>query len=181
MLYLLIGPSGVGKTTILRHLHTKFGWKPVPTYTTRPPRHSEPDRIFVSKAQFAILSETDRLYTTKFHFEHWYGEDRNAIAEATSSDKGNWYLDIALAQIKNFDLSFTLKVIVLPENMTQLQTQLERCGRSDRFFEARQELIQCEQSLEGFKKRADYLVVRNLPSGAEAAAEDIWGWRSKAI
>ena len=139
------------------------------------------DRTFVSNAEFAKLNEDGQLYTTKCHFEHWYGEDRSAIVAATTDAEDNWCLDIALAQIENFDRPFTRKVIILPESAEQLQAQLDSCGRSDRTLEANLELARCEGCLDAFAKQTDYLIVRNLPSASEKAADDIRGWKNSPV
>lgn len=48
-LYLIVGRSGTGKTTLVQGLQSQFGYRPIESYTDRPPRYpSEPGHIFVS-------------------------------------------------------------------------------------------------------------------------------------
>lgn len=50
---LLVGESGVGKSTLARHMVDSYGWKEVASYTTRLPRTPDEDtHIFVSDAEF---------------------------------------------------------------------------------------------------------------------------------
>lgn len=57
-LYLLIGKSASGKTTISNILEEKYGYKAVSSYTTRPRRsNGEVGHIFVDDATFDQLGE----------------------------------------------------------------------------------------------------------------------------
>lgn len=57
-LFLFIGRSASGKTTIANLLEEKYGYKQVQSYTTRPPRYEgEIGHIFVSKQEFDDLGE----------------------------------------------------------------------------------------------------------------------------
>lgn len=57
-LFLFVGRSASGKTTIASLLEEKYGCKQVSSYTTRPPRYEgEVAHIFVSKEEFDALGE----------------------------------------------------------------------------------------------------------------------------
>lgn len=59
---LLVGESGVGKSTLARHMTDKYGWKEVVSYTTRPPRTPDEDtHIFVNDAEFDDLMENNNI------------------------------------------------------------------------------------------------------------------------
>lgn len=55
-IYLIAGPSGVGKTTIVEELSKRYGYKVVESYTTRPKRTpDETGHHFVSDEEFDAL------------------------------------------------------------------------------------------------------------------------------
>ena len=57
-LYLFVGRSASGKTTLANILEEKHGYKQVQSYTTRPPRYNgEVGHIFVSDEEFDNLGE----------------------------------------------------------------------------------------------------------------------------
>lgn len=57
-LYLFVGKSASGKTTVANFLEKKHGLKQVNSYTTRPPRHEgEIGHIFIDDEQFNNLGE----------------------------------------------------------------------------------------------------------------------------
>lgn len=57
-LFLFVGKSASGKSTIANLLEQKYGYKQVQSYTTRPPRYDgEPGHIFVTKEEFDNLGE----------------------------------------------------------------------------------------------------------------------------
>lgn len=57
-LFLFVGKSASGKTTIASILEQKHGYKQVSSYTTRPPRYDgEIGHIFVNDAEFDNLGE----------------------------------------------------------------------------------------------------------------------------
>lgn len=64
-IYLIVAPSGAGKTTVTELLENKYGLKPIQSYTTRPPRfEGETGHTFVSDEEFDKL--TDIVAYTEF-------------------------------------------------------------------------------------------------------------------
>lgn len=55
-IYLLVGPSGSGKSSIAEKLQEEYGYKQVYSYTERPPRSStEKGHVFVTSEEFDEL------------------------------------------------------------------------------------------------------------------------------
>ena len=57
-LYLFVGKSASGKSTITNILEEKYGLKTISSYTTRPPRYEgEREHVFLSESEFDELGE----------------------------------------------------------------------------------------------------------------------------
>ena len=79
-LFLFVGKSASGKTTIANLLSKKYGYKQIQSYTTRPPRNeNEPGHTFVSKETFDNLGDL-AAYTLYNNYE--YGTTFEQINEA---------------------------------------------------------------------------------------------------
>ena len=79
-IYLIIAPSGTGKTTLVEKLEHAHGMKAVCSYTTRPARSAdEKGHIFVTDEEFKDLCPMAAY--TKFNGYH-YGANEKQIAEA---------------------------------------------------------------------------------------------------
>lgn len=76
MLVCLIGKSGSGKTTLKNELKSKYGYKPVITYTTRSIRPGEVvdiDYHFISLAQFNEMNSQGKFLETAEFGGNYYG------------------------------------------------------------------------------------------------------------
>ena len=70
-IFLIIGRSGSGKSTIVDELCKRYGYTSVESYTTRPPRGpSEGGHIFVAKDTFDELKPFLCAYTKYNNFEY---------------------------------------------------------------------------------------------------------------
>ncbi len=82
-LVVLVGPSGVGKDTVIRELLRLRPWmRRPPAVTTRPPRpaeHDGDDYRFVDAATFAGLAERGSFLETALVHENRYGTPRAAV------------------------------------------------------------------------------------------------------
>lgn len=57
-IYLFVGASGSGKTTIVERLEKQYGLKSIQSYTTRKPRYEgEKGHIFITKKEFSELKD----------------------------------------------------------------------------------------------------------------------------
>ena len=64
-IFLIVGCSGSGKTTITEQLEQKYGLKSIQSYTTRPKRsEDEKGHIFVSDSE--VPPKTDMVAYTEF-------------------------------------------------------------------------------------------------------------------
>lgn len=64
-IYLIVAPSGAGKTAVTERLEEKYGLKSIQSYTTRPPRYDgETGHTFISDEEFDKL--TDIVAFTEF-------------------------------------------------------------------------------------------------------------------
>lgn len=64
-LILVIGRSGSGKDTLVRHAQEVFGAKSIPSYTDRPMRPTETEGVehtFLTKEQFTELMDRERVF-----------------------------------------------------------------------------------------------------------------------
>lgn len=84
-LFVLVGPGGSGKTTLIRAL---LEHRPdiafIPTFTTRTPRPNERhgyDYFFVSDAAFDAMIERAELLEWQWIHEHRYGTSRRLFEE----------------------------------------------------------------------------------------------------
>ena len=117
-IFLIVGCSGSGKTTITEQLEMKYGLKSIQSYTTRPPRYDgETGHTFVSDEEFDKL--TDMVAYTEFA-----GNRYCAIAEQVENN------DLYIIDPKGIDFfmksykgSKTPKVIFISSDMT---TRYER-------------------------------------------------------
>lgn len=60
----IVGETASGKDTVARHLQEKYGYKPVCSYTTRPPRNGEThgkEHYFVSQEEFDEICEREKI------------------------------------------------------------------------------------------------------------------------
>ena len=96
---LISGPSGGGKSTVLKYLHRHLPDSSIPpTYTTRPRRPTDgPDRKFVTKATFKKMIEQGKLVEYVVGGNgHYYGrvfddfEGKYAIVEVTLQGKKHY-------------------------------------------------------------------------------------------
>lgn len=81
-IYLLVGPSGAGKTTVANLLKDEYNWRVLDSYTTREPRfEGETGHTFCTKDDFDALP--DKVASVEFD--------------------GNWYCATA-EQVENSDV-----------------------------------------------------------------------------
>lgn len=78
-LYLFVGKSSSGKTTIAKLLENKYGYTQVSSYTTRSPRYeNEAAHIFVTQEEFEELGD---LAAYTYYNGHHYGATVKQVEE----------------------------------------------------------------------------------------------------
>ncbi len=89
LLYVLVGPSGVGKNTLMKAAMAHFpDLKQLPTATTRQRRAGEQEgreHFFVTRAQFEHMIEHGELLEWQVVHEELYGIPRQAIEDGLNS------------------------------------------------------------------------------------------------
>lgn len=143
---LLVGPSGAGKTTLIRALRgisDKYIY--ISPYTNRPLRKGETDKISVSDAEIdRMIAEGSLLVVNeKFHFR--YATPRGAIFDAFAGHNYpllDWPVD--RLHIMQREFSGRLYVVyVVPPSIAELELRLAKDGRDPdgtRLAEAKAEL-----------------------------------------
>ena len=89
-LFLFVGPSGVGKSTLVRMaIESNTEYRKVASYTSRQPRKGEQDGrdyVFISKEKFLDLLSKKAFFEWSFHLDNFYGLTKNSVHESASKD-----------------------------------------------------------------------------------------------
>lgn len=139
----LLGPSGVGKTTLIRgllELSDEFEY--VKPFMTRPLRAGERDKISVSVSEFERMERDGDFLVVNEHYGFKYGTPRAAILDILASSRTP-ILDYQLSTIENlYDPSYRLlNIYVQPESIEDWE---DRLRKSEQFDERRLELGRVE-------------------------------------
>ncbi len=147
-LVLLLGPSGTGKTTLIRELRTLFPLSydyPRP-YTTRELRENETDKIHVDRECFSELANSGVIVCPNEVHGNFYGPTREEIHRILSSYRKpllDWPIDRIDCLNESLPEVRKYSVYVLPPDLQTLKSRLstdDRDGDGKRYAAAVQEL-----------------------------------------
>lgn len=162
-LYVVSGPSGVGKTSLTRALVTgRADLELSVSYTTRPPRSGETDGVnyhFVDAARFGEMVARGAFLEHAQVFGHAYGTARATVETALAAGHGvvleiDWQ---GAAQVRRAWPAAVL-VMIVPPSVRGLRERLAGRGDGDVAVQGRMRSALAEL---GHWREFDYLVVND--------------------
>jgi len=142
---LLLGPSGVGKTTIIQALNdqTNGTYPYISPYITRDLRPGETEKTSISDAEFDRLEQAGEFVIVNALYGVRYGTPLKTITNCLTSGRVP-ILDFPLEKVSKlrrgeFDL---LNIYVFPPNIAEWRSRLDNANRnnSNRFEQGIEEL-----------------------------------------
>jgi guanylate kinase len=119
----IIGPSGVGKTSIINQYMEKYGgFSVAKNFTTRQKRSQEDNEfIFVSKEEFNNLINKDFFFEYEHIFDNYYGTPMNNLSKSNTF----FNLDINGAiKLKN-NINDLVVIFIITPTRDELVTRLQ--------------------------------------------------------
>jgi guanylate kinase len=190
-IFIISGPSGVGKDTIIKGILKKYpDFIMVPSYTTRPPRKSNEvgNRIFVTKKEFKDMIKAGEMIEWQKVHNHYYGRKLDDIVRHINNGK-NVIMDVNVdgtLEYKNKTMqnlinktrnhaekqySNVITIFIKYEKPELFESRLKinRPEITDEELQIRKEGFKREMT---FEKYYDYLII-NYENHVEKAIEQI--------
>lgn len=174
-IFIISGPSGVGKDTVIKGILKKFpDLVMVKSYTTRPPRKSDEvgNRIFVAKKQFKkMIKKGEMIEWQKVH-SWYYGRKKEDILKPLNKGK-SVIIEVDVVGAKDYKKIFPDAVLIFikyqkPAEFIQ-RLKENRPETSKKELEIRQKSLKKEIA---FEKYYAYSVV-NPEGHPEKALEKV--------
>ena len=145
MIYIITGPSGVGKNTIINELSNHLDFYFSVSHTTRPRRENEvngKDYYFITEEEFENLIKSNQMIEYEQYGDFYYGTSR----EELSNDSSIIILDLEvngatklLGENKNF------KGIFIDIDDYELIKRLKNRGHDESFIKKRMKLANLQR------------------------------------
>ncbi len=168
-LFVISGPSGVGKTTLASVMFAKLGrthnLSRVITYTTKPPRVGEQNGVdyhFISVPEFESKLAAGFFIESSKAYGHYYGSPRSIIAELAFGKSFLLVVDKLGAQNIKRNYQPAILIWITPPSLAELAKRLD-CRATDSSIEIEKRLLIAQQELAGVteKSQFDYIVENN--------------------
>ena len=144
-IFIISGPSGVGKDTILNLMKKKYlSYHYVITVTTRKKRQNEidgTDYIFVSNEKFQQLIDSDKFLEWALVYNNMYGVPKDQVNQGLSENKNVIIkTDIQGARTIKKIINETITIFINPPDISKLAQHLSsRMSESKDSFRLRME------------------------------------------
>jgi len=149
---LILGPSGVGKSSIIQELcllDDRFLY--ISPFTTRPLREGEVDKVHIGDGEMSAMDKEGAFLAVNQLYGTRYATPKAPVVEALRT--GNFpILDWPVSQMETMEAAFPGKlyaVYILPPSAEVLADRLRRDGRDvtgDRLQKGIEELVAYENS-----------------------------------
>lgn len=136
ILFVLSGPSGVGKNTVLDELFKKFdGVSYSVSATTREAREGEiegEDYFFISEDEFKEIEEDDGFIESAVVHGHYYGTPKNFVDQKLRSGE-DIILEIDTQGAKQVREKYpeAVYIFLLPPSLEELKNRLDKRNTED--------------------------------------------------
>lgn len=170
-LFIVMGPSGVGKTSLLKALADRFSTALhltlVPTYTTRSMRPGERqgvDYFFVSQERFDELCSAGGLLEWSKAYQACYGLGQKEVESALQEGKNVLVaLDRYGVQAIKRQVPTAIVIRIVPPTVAALRERLVQRGTaSEELIAFRLKQAELEAEEEKYQPLADYVVVNDV-------------------
>ena len=165
LLFLLVGPPGVGKNSLMKAVLARSGHqiRQLPTATTRPIRPGEKqgrEHLFVTRDEFEAMIACDALLEHQVVHGHLYGIPRLTVEGAM--DAG----DDLIADVEVFGATYTrscypnntILIFIKPPELDVLRTRMQARGEPPEEIEKRLCRVELEMQ---YAPLCDYLITND--------------------
>lgn len=179
----LTGKTASGKDLIKRILVTKYGFKQIVTYTTRPMRKDEKDGItyhyisdddFKDKIKEGFFAEWKKYKTTS---GVWYYGSAKQDFETATDDTVIILTPDGIKDVKN--LKYNVKVVYVYANVETISNRL--LIRGDDKNESQRRMSHDEKDFKNVKIFADTIVENNLNDDIDDVIKHILFYYGKVV
>ena len=145
MIYIITGPSGVGKNTIINELSNHLEFYFSISHTTRPRRDNEidgKDYYFIAEDEFENLIKSDQMIEYEQYGEFYYGTSK----EELSNDSSIIILDLEVnGATKLLEENNNFKGIFIDIDDYELINRLKNRGHDSTFIKKRMKLANLQR------------------------------------
>lgn len=167
-IFLIVGKSGSGKTTICSELEKQYGMKQIASYTTRPPRYvGEKGHVFV---QSMLLWRHNHKGEKMIAYTHFNGYDYWATDRQVQ--------EADLYVVDPAGVSTLLRFYHGPKRVVSiyLDAPWDICGdrmlqRGDKLLQVLKRLWHDRKAFAGWRKKADFVI---KSEDLQATVQKVW-------
>ena len=140
---LILGPSGVGKDTIINMLLEKYPeiFYKLPSYTTRDIRKGEidgKDYFFITKEEFKVLKDENKLFGIQEYNNNFYASNKSKLNELLKKGDKIIILNYNIETVNRVKDEFDFNYIaILPPCDDELRNRLKNRGTKPEELEKR--------------------------------------------